>query len=64
MAFLVALAGRALGRRVPWGVVIAFAFFTGIGWELIEHTDMVLDHFRGQTIYQGYVRRLCPECGL
>ena len=53
--FLVALAGRALGRHVPWGVVIAFAFVTGVGWEIIEHTDMVLDHFRGQTIYQGYV---------
>jgi len=53
--FLVALAGRALGRRVPWGVVIAFAFVTGVGWEIIEHTDMVLDRFRGQTIYQGYV---------
>jgi Protein of unknown function (DUF2585) len=53
--FLVALAGRALRRLVPWGVVIAVAFVTGVGWEIIEHTDMVLNHFRGQTIYQGYV---------
>jgi hypothetical protein len=26
----------------------------GVGWEIIEHTDFVLDRFRGQTIYQGY----------
>jgi hypothetical protein len=26
-----------------------------VGWEIIEHTDFVLDRFRGQTIYQGYV---------
>jgi hypothetical protein len=52
---LVALAGRALWRRVPWWVIVAVAFATGVGWEIIEHTDMVLDRFRGQTIYQGYV---------
>lgn len=53
--FLLALAGRALAGRVPWGVIIAIAFVTGVGWEIVEHTDMVLNRFRGQTIYQGYV---------
>ena len=52
---LVALIGRALSSRVSWTVVVAFALVTGVAWEIVEHTDMVLDHFRGQTIYQGYV---------
>jgi hypothetical protein len=52
---LVAVIGRALGRWVGYPVVIAVAILTGVGWEIVEHTDMVLDRFRGQTIYQGYV---------
>ena len=36
-------------------VIVAIAFVTGVGWEIVEHTDMVLNRFRGQTIYQGYV---------
>jgi Protein of unknown function (DUF2585) len=53
--FLLAIVGRALWRQVPWGVIVAIAFATGVGWEIIEHTDMVLNRFRGQTIYQGYI---------
>jgi hypothetical protein len=36
-----------------WALVLAV--ITGVGWEIVEHTDMVLNRFRGQTIYQGYV---------
>ena len=53
--FLIALIGRALWRHVSWRVVVAVAVFTGIAWEIVEHTDIVLNHFRSQTIYQGYV---------
>jgi hypothetical protein len=53
--FLVALIGRALHRTLPWGVVIAVAIVSGVAWEIIEHTDAVLDRFRSQTIYQGYL---------
>lgn len=49
--------GLLLGLVSLWrprlGLVLAVA--TGIGWELLEHTDWVLDTFRSQTIYQGYV---------
>jgi hypothetical protein len=40
------------GGRV-WALLLAVV--TGVGWEIVEHTDMVLDRFRGETIYQGYV---------
>jgi Protein of unknown function (DUF2585) len=52
---LVAVIGRALLRGFDYRVVIAVAFVSGVGWEIIEHTDWVLGQFRGQTIYQGYV---------
>jgi hypothetical protein len=52
---LVAAIGRALVRWIPWPVTIAVAIITGVGWEIVEHTDWVLDRFRGQTIYQGYL---------
>lgn len=51
---LIALFGRALGRWVPFRLVFAAAIATGVAWEIAEHTDWVLDRFRGQTIYQGY----------
>lgn len=52
---LVALIGRALGAWISWPVVMSVAIVTGVGWEIVEHTDWVIDRFRGQTIYQGYV---------
>jgi Protein of unknown function (DUF2585) len=52
---LVAVIGRALGRWIGYPVVIAVAIATGVAWEIGEHTDWVLNRFRGQTIYQGYV---------
>ncbi len=52
---LIALIGRGLARWVPFGIAYALAIASGVAWEIIEHTDFVLDQFRGQTIYQGYV---------
>jgi hypothetical protein len=55
LGMLIALIGRALATRVPQAAVLTLVLVIGVGWELVEHTDMVLDRFRGQTIYQGYV---------
>jgi hypothetical protein len=55
LGMLIALVGRALAPRVPHATVLALLLVVGVGWEIIEHTDFVLDRFRGQTIYQGYM---------
>lgn len=52
---LIAVAGRLLGRWLPFALAYAIAIATGVAWEIVEHTDWVLDRFRGQTIYQGYI---------
>lgn len=55
LGMLIALVARSLGSRVPRSAFLALVLVIGVGWEIIEHTDFVLDRFRGQTIYQGYV---------
>lgn len=52
---LIVLVGRGLFPRLGFGVLYAVAIATGVAWETVEHTDMVLDRFRATTIYQGYV---------
>lgn len=52
---LIALIGRGLSRWVPFGAAYALAIATGVTWEIAEHTDWVLNQFREETIYQGYV---------
>ena len=52
---LIALIGRGLSRWVPFGAAYALAIATGVTWEIVEHTDWVLNQFREETIYQGYV---------
>lgn len=52
---LLAVAGHLSGRWLPFAVAYAVAIATGVAWEIVEHTDWVLDRFRGQTIYQGYI---------
>lgn len=51
---LIALLGRLVFPK--WGFNAAFlaAIVTGIGWEIIEHTDWVLNAFRATTINVGY----------
>ena len=50
---LIILLGRVLG--LGFRPLFALAIVTGVGWEVIEHTDWVLDAFRATTINQGYV---------
>ena len=52
---LIALLGKAFGRRTGVAPFYAAAIVTGTGWEIVEHTDWVLDQFRDSTVYQGYV---------
>lgn len=52
---LIALIGRGLARWVPFPAILAVAIVTGVGWEIVEHTEWVLGQFRDTTIYQGYV---------
>lgn len=55
LGMLIALIGRGLAPRVPYPAILALLLVIGVGWEIVEHTDMVLERFRGQTIYQGYM---------
>ncbi len=47
-----------LGRLFfpKWSVqsLLVIAVVTGVAWEIIEHTDWVLNKFRAATLYQGY----------
>ena len=52
---LIGLAGWGLARLIGFNAIYAFAIVTGVGWEIVEHTDWVLDAFRATTINQGYV---------
>ncbi len=51
---LIALLGRLFFPKVGFGVLFLVAIITGIGWEIIEHTDFVLNAFRSTTINAGY----------
>ena len=51
---LVVLGARVLFPRLDYRAVFAVALVTGVGWEILEHTDLVLDRFRAETLYQGY----------
>lgn len=55
LGMLIALIGRSIAKRVPQLAIFVVVLVIGVGWEIVEHTDFVLDRFRGQTIYQGYV---------
>ena len=52
---LVVVAGRLLMPRLGFTPLFAVAVVTGVAWEIVEHTDWVLDQFRATTIYQGYI---------
>ncbi len=51
---LIALLGRLLFPKLSFGMLFLVAIITGIGWEIIEHTDFVLNAFRSTTINAGY----------
>jgi hypothetical protein len=52
---LVVLVGRLFFPRVSVSVLLAVAIVIGVAWEIVEHTDLVLNRFRATTLYQGYV---------
>jgi len=52
---LIGLLSWGLKRRTGYAPIYAVAILTGVGWEIVEHTDWVLDRFRAVTLYQGYI---------
>jgi hypothetical protein len=52
---LIVLLGQLSRGRLSYPVLLCIGIVTGMAWELTEHTDLVLDRFRGVTIYQGYI---------
>ncbi len=51
---LIALVGRLFFPRLGFHALLWIAISTGIFWELIEHTDLVMGAFRTTTINAGY----------
>lgn len=51
---LIALAGRWFFPRLGFHALLWIAISTGIFWELIEHTELVMGAFRTTTINAGY----------
>ncbi len=52
---LVVLIAAPFRAFISWPVLYAVAILTGTGWEIVEHTDWVLNRFREATLYQGYL---------
>lgn len=52
---LIVVLGRLLLPKGSTLIPLAVAIVTGVGWEIVEHTDWVLDKFRAATLYQGYL---------
>lgn len=52
---LIALLGRLFLPSLGFKPLFLTAIVTGIGWEVIEHTNFVLEAFRATTINVGYL---------
>jgi hypothetical protein len=52
---LIILLGRLGFAWLSYRVLLVLAVVTGMAWEIVEHTDWVLNQFREVTIYQGYI---------
>ncbi len=52
---LIILLGRVGIAWLSHRVLLVLAIVTGMAWEIVEHTDWVLNQFREVTVYQGYV---------
>jgi hypothetical protein len=52
---IIILLGRLANGRFAFPTLLIIAIVTGMAWEIVEHTDWVLDKFRDVTVYQGYV---------
>ena len=51
---LIVLLGRLFFPTSSVQSLLVIAVVTGVVWEIIEHTDWVLNKFRAATLYQGY----------
>lgn len=51
---LVVVFARFLFPSSSYQAGFAIVLVTGVGWEILEHTEWVLDRFRAETLYQGY----------
>ena len=51
---LVALIGRLLFPKLAFKMLLLVAIVTGVGWEIIEHTEFVMAAYRTTTINMGY----------
>ena len=51
---LIVLVGRFFFPNWSFQSLLVIAVVTGVAWEIIEHTDWVLNKFRAATLYQGY----------
>lgn len=51
---LIVLIGRLFLPKLSFQVLLIIAIVTGAAWEIVEHTDWVLNKFRAATLYQGY----------
>lgn len=47
--------GRVIFPRITFRWLFAVALLTGVAWEIVEHTNFVLDQFRATTVNQGYL---------
>ena len=47
--------GRLIFPKISFSLLFAVAIATGTAWEIVEHTDWVLDQFRDTTVNQGYI---------
>lgn len=52
---LIVLLGRIFFPRAGFAALFSVAIATGVAWEIVEHSDWVLDRFRATTLYQGYL---------
>ena len=52
---LIVLIGPLSMGRLSYPALLVIAIATGMAWEIVEHTDWVLDRFRDVTVYQGYL---------
>lgn len=41
--------------RLHWGWRLVLALAVEVGWEILENTPMVIEHYRKQALAQGYV---------
>jgi hypothetical protein len=40
--------------KLSWGMRLAISTGIEVGWEVLENTPMVIDHYREQALAQGY----------